>query len=140
MGAVGAGGGSASLITATATATGGITQDSLSPRVRRRRAPSAASSPQPRGVPAPVTGTLQRDLLLQGGWDLGLVVLIAEGGFPRSGTFWGETLWASARTGVFPGLPLLPDTTLVAFCRPGTGRNTPGNRCAPPKTCPPQSS
>ena len=35
-----------------------------------------------------MTGTVQRELLLQRGWDLGLVVLKEEGGFPCSGTFW----------------------------------------------------
>lgn len=55
-----------------------------------------------------MTGTVQRELLLLGGWDLGLVVLKGERGFSCSGTFWGKHCRVSARTGVLPGLPLLP--------------------------------
>lgn len=56
-----------------------------------------------------MTGTVQRELLLQRGWDLGLVVLKEEGGFlSLLRDFLEETLQGSARTGVLPGLRLLP--------------------------------
>ena len=51
-----------------------------------------------------MTGTVRKKLLLQGAWDLELVVLKGEGGRPRSGTFWGKHYRAALELGCSLGV------------------------------------